>query len=106
MESTVSHDGTVIGFWRSGAGPALLLVHGTTADHTRWAPIVPHLEPYFTLYAMDRRGRGGSGDAPGYDLMREVEDVAAVVEAIGGPVFVLAHSYGAACSLEASLLTG
>ena len=105
MEKTTSRDGTAIGFWRSGAGPALLLVHGTTADHTRWTPVLPYLEPHFTIYAMDRRGRGGSGDAPGYDLMREAEDVAAVAEAIGGPVFVLGHSYGATCSLEASLLT-
>lgn len=37
--------------------------------------------------------------------MREAEDVAAVVEAIGEPVFVLGHSYGALCSLEATLLT-
>jgi pimeloyl-ACP methyl ester carboxylesterase len=54
---------------------------------------------------MDRRGRGASSDAPDYDIMREAEDVAAVVEAIGEPVFILAHSYGAICSLEASLLT-
>jgi pimeloyl-ACP methyl ester carboxylesterase len=58
---------------------------------------------------MDRRGRGGSGDNPDYDLLREAEDVAAVVEAIfqqaGEPVVVLGHSYGAVCSLEAALLT-
>ncbi|MFZ1755511.1 MAG: alpha/beta hydrolase [Caldilineaceae bacterium] len=105
MEQTRSKDGTVIGFWRSGSGPPLLLVHGTTADHSRWSPISPRFEQYFTVYAMDRRGRGGSGDSPDYDILREVEDVAAVVEAIGEPVFILSHSYGSICSLEASLLT-
>jgi pimeloyl-ACP methyl ester carboxylesterase len=105
MEQAISRDGTVIGFWHSGAGPPLLLVHGTTADHTRWSPILPHFEQRFTVYAMDRRGRGGSGDAPEYDIMREAEDVAAVVATIGEPVFVLGHSYGAICSLEAALLT-
>lgn len=54
---------------------------------------------------MDRRGRGESGDTPDYTLIREAEDVAAVVEAIGEPVFVLGHSHGALCSLEAALLT-
>jgi pimeloyl-ACP methyl ester carboxylesterase len=54
---------------------------------------------------MDRRGRGGSGDSPDYDIMREAEDVAAVVEAIGEPTFILAHSFGSVCCLEASLLT-
>lgn len=105
MNQTNSNDGTIISFRRSGSGPPLLLVHGTTADHSRWVPISPHFEQHFSVYAMDRRGRGGSSDSPNYDLMREVEDVAAVVEAIGEPAFILGHSYGAVCTLEASLLT-
>jgi pimeloyl-ACP methyl ester carboxylesterase len=105
MEKITSKDGTLIAFVRSGAGPSLLLVHGTTADHRRWASISPPLEQHFSVYAMDRRGRGESGDAPDHDLMREAEDVAAVVDAIGEPTAVLGHSYGAICSLEAALLT-
>jgi pimeloyl-ACP methyl ester carboxylesterase len=105
MQQIVSRDGTAIGVWKSGAGPPLLLVHGAMADHRRWAPILAHFEPHLTVYAMDRRGRGGSGDAPDYHLMREAEDVAAVVDAIGEPAFVLGHSYGAVCSLEGALLT-
>ena len=102
---TISKDGTCIAYWRSGSGPPLLLVHGTTADHSRWARLLPELERHFTVYAMDRRGRGGSGDAAAYAIAREFEDTAAVVEAIGEPVFLLGHSYGAVCSLEAALLT-
>ena len=52
-----------IGYWRSGQGPALVLVHGTTADASRWETVLPLLEPHVTVYAMDRRGRGASGDA-------------------------------------------
>lgn len=105
MEHTRSKDGTAIGFRRSGSGPPLVLVHGTTADHSRWTPISPSFEQYFSVYAMDRRGRGASGDAPDYAVAREAEDIAAVVEAIGEPAFVLGHSYGGVCSLEASLLS-
>jgi pimeloyl-ACP methyl ester carboxylesterase len=105
MEQVRSSDGTPIAVWRSGAGRPLLLVHGTTADHQRWAAISSQLEQNFTVYAMDRRGRGASGDAPDYDLMREAEDVAAVVETIDEPVSILGHSFGAICSLEATLLT-
>jgi pimeloyl-ACP methyl ester carboxylesterase len=105
MRTATSADGTSIGYTQSGSGPALLLVHGTTADHRRWDPLLPYFEPHFTVYAMDRRGRGGSGDAPGYHILREAEDVAAVVDDIGGPVSVLGHSYGAVCSLEAALRT-
>jgi len=105
MEQITSLDGTVIGVQHSGTGLPLLLVHGSTADHMRWASVSPQFEQHFSVHAMDRRGRGGSGDAPEYDLRREAEDVAAVVEAIGGPVSVLGHSYGGLCSLEAALLT-
>ena len=105
MKQTTSKDGTQIGYWRSGAGQPLLLVHGTTADHRRWSTISPHLEAHFTLYTMDRRGRGRSTDSPDYNIFREAEDVAAVVNAIGGTVFVLGHSYGGLCSLEAALLS-
>jgi pimeloyl-ACP methyl ester carboxylesterase len=100
-----SPDGTPIAYWRSGAGPALLLVHGTTADHTTtWRLVREDLERRFTVYAMDRRGRGGSGDGPDYELEREAEDVAAVVDAIGEPVHVLGHSYGALAAIEAARL--
>ncbi|WP_163513734.1 alpha/beta fold hydrolase [Fodinicola acaciae] len=103
--SVSSADGTSIGYERLGSGPALLAVHGGTANRTRWAPVAALLAEHYTLHLMDRRGRGLSGDGPDYSLRREAEDVAAVVEAIGGPVFVLGHSYGALCSLEAAQLT-
>src|SRR5688572_22315173 len=105
MQSVTSSDGTRIAFWRSGKGPALLLVHGATSDHNTWRFVLPALEKRFTVYAMDRRGRGGSGDGPAYDLQREADDVSAVVSAIDGPVSVFGHSYGGLCSLEAALTT-
>jgi pimeloyl-ACP methyl ester carboxylesterase len=102
METVTSEDGTLIAFQRTGAGPALVLVHGTSADHTRWAPVLPALNQHFTVYAVDRRGRGGSGDAAGYSVAREFEDIAALCNAIGGPVNLLGHSYGGLCSLGAA----
>jgi pimeloyl-ACP methyl ester carboxylesterase len=66
--------------------------------------VVPELGRYFTVYAMDRRGRAASGDGPIYALEREFEDVAAVVDSLGQPVHLLGHSYGAVCALEAALL--
>lgn len=105
MELVSSRDGTPIAVWRSGSGGPLLLVHGATADHsTTWRLVQPHFEQRFTVYAMDRRGRGRSGDSARYALQREAEDIAAVIEAIDAPVDVLGHSYGALCCLEAALL--
>lgn len=101
----VSEDGTPIAVWRSGDGPPLGLIHGAAADHSRWAPVLPALEEHFAVFAVDRRGRGRSGDTTDYALEREYEDVVAVVESAGEGASVLGHSYGGICALEAALLT-
>jgi pimeloyl-ACP methyl ester carboxylesterase len=105
----ISRDGTEIAYWTTGDGPPLVLVHGTTADHTRWRPLLPYLEPHAAVHTMDRRGRGDSGDHPDYDLAREYEDVAAVVDAVaeacGSAVDVLGHSHGGICAFGAAALT-
>jgi pimeloyl-ACP methyl ester carboxylesterase len=100
-----SRDGTLIALECEGSGPTLILVHGGVGDRTRWTPMLPLLSSRFTACAMDRRGRGGSGDSPEYSLMKEAEDVAAVVDSRAGEVFVLGHSYGGVSALEATLLT-
>ncbi len=104
-DTVVSADGTPLAVWKSGEGPPLVRVHGATADHSRWAPALPALEEHFTVYNLDRRGRGESGDAADYALEREFEDVVAVVESAGTEVNLLGHSHGGVCALEAALLT-
>lgn len=103
METITSADGTPIAYERTGSGPPLVLVHGATVDHTTWDEMLPYLEDHVTVYAIDRRGRGGSGDAETYALEREVEDVVTVVESISEPVTLLGHSFGGLCSLEAAM---
>lgn len=107
--SVVSRDGTAIAYWTSGDGPPLVLVHGMPADHTRWRPLIPYLVPQVTVHAIDRRGRGASGDGPEYRLEREYEDVAAVVDAIaaasGESVDVYGHSHGGLVAFGAATLT-
>jgi pimeloyl-ACP methyl ester carboxylesterase len=109
MTRVVSRDGTQIAYWTSGEGPPLVVVHGTPADHTRWRPLLAYLEPHATVHAMDRRGRGASTDAPDYDLVREYEDVAAVVdaaaEASGVPVDLYGHSHGGIVAFGAATVT-
>src|SRR5690349_15857093 len=92
-----SSDGTQIGYARGGVGQPLLLVHGTSSDRGRWRQVLPALEARYTVYAVDRRGRGLSGDAPRYAMEREFDDVVAVVDSIGEPVHLLGHSFGGTC---------
>jgi pimeloyl-ACP methyl ester carboxylesterase len=67
--------------------------------------VLPAIEERVTVLAIDRRGRGRSGDAHDYAIEREYENVAAVVEWAGEGVNVLGHSYGGICALEAPLLS-
>ena len=107
--SVASRDDTEIAYWTSGDGPPIVLVHGTPADHTRWRPLLPYLERQVTVHAIDRRGRGASGDAPNYCLQREYEDVAAVVDAVaaasGERVDLYGHSHGGIVAFGAATLT-
>jgi len=105
IKTVKSADGTLIAYEKTGEGPPLVLVHGTIDDHTYWEMVQPAMAEHFTVYAIDRRGRGQSGDAAGYKLELEFDDVAAVVDMIDQPVLLLGHSYGGLIALEAALRT-
>jgi pimeloyl-ACP methyl ester carboxylesterase len=109
LTRVLSRDGTEIAYFTSSEGPPLLLVHGGGGDHTRWDTLRPYLEPHFTVHAMDRRGRGASGDHSAYRIEREYEDVAAVIDAIAedscSPISVYGHSYGGFTAFGGATLT-
>lgn len=104
MEYVTSTDGTEIAFDSGGSGPPVVLVHGTGSNHACWEGVRDILEDEYTIYAMDRRGRGASGDADEYHIEREFEDIATLVESIDEPVNLVGHSYGSLTSLGASTL--
>ena len=105
LKRVESRDGTQIACHVAGDGPPLVLVHGTSADNTRWASVIAPLAARFTTYSVDRRGRGASSDCEHYAIESEFDDIAAVVDAVGDEADLLGHSYGAVCSLEAALRT-
>ena len=105
-----SADGTPIADFVIGDGPPVVLVHGAAADHTTFRVIGPMLAAAgWTVHAIDRRGRGASGDTLPYTIEREFEDVAAVARSLmteaGTAVDVVGHSYGGRCALGAALRT-
>lgn len=99
-----SDDGTSIGYRVTGDGPPVVLVHGVGTDSGDWFFVSPVLSEHFTVVTMDRRGRGESGDGPSYSMEREVEDILAVVDAVGAE-FLVGHSYGGLCSMLAAART-
>lgn len=104
MEFVTSADGTRIAYERAGAGPPLVLVHGSLSDRSAWAFVRPAFQQHYTVFAMDRRGRGEGGPSMLHALEREFEDVVAVIEAAGEPVDLVGHSFGAHCALGAAAL--
>jgi pimeloyl-ACP methyl ester carboxylesterase len=104
VSSVLSADGTRIGFYRLGSGPAIIFIHGSIAKNTDWMPVAKLLSSHFTCFVIDRRGRGrsGHGTSP-YSMDRECEDIAAVAAVAGPEVSLVGHSYGAICALEAAL---
>ena len=103
MAATVkSKDGTKIAYDKVGTGPVVILVLGALNSRKSGASLAKLLASRLTVISYDRRGRGGSTDTAPYAPQREVEDVAALVDEVGGPVYLYGHSSGAAIALEAA----
>ena len=84
MNHVMSKDGTLIAYTRGGDGPAVVLVGGGLDDGSENATLIPALADSFTVVSYARRGRGDSGDTLPYSLEREIEDLAALVDEMGG----------------------
>ena len=100
--TAASKDGTAIAYERAGNGPAVVLVGGGLTDRSENGPLVPALTECFTVVNYDRRGRGASNDAADYDVGREVEDIDALIAAMGGTAHLYGVSSGGAPALEAA----
>lgn len=58
-ETITADDGELLHVHLSGSGTPILLLHGWTASHTAWAPLVASLSKYHRLLRPDARGHGG-----------------------------------------------
>jgi pimeloyl-ACP methyl ester carboxylesterase len=107
IEDTVrSTDGTAIAYTRTGEGPPVIFVAGATqyrAISGTESELSASLSSRFSVITYDRRGRGESGDTAPYAVEREIEDIAALIHAVGGPAALFGESSGAVLALEAVL---
>ena len=86
----------------SGTGPPLLMIAGMVSDSASWAPVIPLLEPHFTLIRPDNRttGRTTPVDAP-VSVSIYAQDCAALLDHLDIPqAHVLGHSMGGMIALE------
>jgi pimeloyl-ACP methyl ester carboxylesterase len=77
-------------------GPAVLFLHGLSADTTSYSPVIARVGDDYRTYALDFRGHGHSAHATGaYQLDGYVDDANRLLQLIGEPTIVVGHSLGA-----------
>ena len=98
-----SADGTSIGYRQLGRGPGIVLVHGAMQASQNFTRLAQELAEAFTIYVLDRRGRGLSGPyGPRHTIQHDCEDLDAVLRETGAhDVFAL--SAGALIALQTAL---
>lgn len=83
----------------------LILVDGALCCRSM-VKLASQLSKKFTVCSYDRRGRGESGDMLPYAIQREIEDIEALIEELGGTVCVYGISSGAVLALKAASALG
>jgi pimeloyl-ACP methyl ester carboxylesterase len=104
MRTVGSKDGTPIAYDSVGQGPPLIVVGGAFS-YRGWKGFVQLAEllaPRFTVINYDRRGRGDSGAGTPYAVEREIEDLDALVQALGGSAHAFGMSSGGVLALRAA----
>jgi pimeloyl-ACP methyl ester carboxylesterase len=108
MNKVISKDGTEIAYDKQGQGPAVILVDGALG-YRSFGPmpeLAKLLSTHFTVVTYDRRGRGKSGDNKPYALDREIEDIEALTDQVGGFSYLYGISSGACLALEVAIKLG
>lgn len=88
-----------------GEGPSVLLVHCSSASHRQWRFLDTVLAGHYRTVAPDLLGYGRSSPWPrnGAGVAdSDLDLLIRLIETIGGPVHIVAHSYGAAVALDAA----
>jgi pimeloyl-ACP methyl ester carboxylesterase len=109
FDTVTSADGTTIAFEQAGDGPPIILIGGAFNDRSTVTALAATLAPDATAVAYDRRGRGDSVDNSGSsaggssNIEREIEDLMALIDRLGGSAALFGHSSGANLALEAAM---
>jgi hypothetical protein len=90
MRTVRSKDGTTIAFDVLGRGVPVIAVGGAFSYRTwkGFERLAESLADRYAVVTYDHRGRGDSGETPPYVVEREIEDLHAVIEAVGEPALV------------------
>jgi pimeloyl-ACP methyl ester carboxylesterase len=87
---------------RTGAGPALVLIHGITSGRWSWDSVVEPFAQHFEVFIYDQRGHGSSHKPNrGYQLADYAADLDLVLDHFGlDEPLIMGHSLGGMVALE------
>jgi pimeloyl-ACP methyl ester carboxylesterase len=102
MAKVVSRDETRIAYNKRGSGPRLILVLGALNKRGSGKKLAQALSDQFMVISYDRRGRGDSGDTKPYAVEKEIDDLEAMIDALGGSAYLYGHSSGGVLALLAA----
>jgi pimeloyl-ACP methyl ester carboxylesterase len=96
--------GISLHYVEQGAGPPLVLIHGSLSDYTYWQGQLGALSKRYHVIAYSRRYNPPNSNpvVAGYSAVTDAEDLLGLLRALHlGKVFVIGHSYGALTALFA-----
>jgi pimeloyl-ACP methyl ester carboxylesterase len=98
--AVLSHDGAKISYLTMGSGPSVLVIPGALSMAADYAAFSSALAEHFTVYIIERRGRGlSSPQGDDYSILKERGDVLALLQKTGASLLV-GHSFGGLVALE------
>lgn len=103
----VSANGQTFTYVEEGAGPPVVLVHGSVSDYREWGKQLKPLGQQYRVVAYSRRYHWPNvppGPAADASLELQADDLAALISALHlAPARIIGHSYGAATALHLTL---
>ncbi len=85
-----------------GSGTPILMIHGGGTDSDFFLTSALYLSKHFQVVIYDRRGYGKNAKVHNndYSLSTQAKDAKVILDHIGKPAYVFAHSYGGLVALE------
>lgn len=102
MKTVTAKDGTKIAYEQQGKGPVLILVLGALNKRDSGEKLAEFLSERFTVVCYDRRGRGDSTNTQPYTVEKEVDDIEALIDELGGNAYLYGHSSGGVLAVLAA----
>jgi pimeloyl-ACP methyl ester carboxylesterase len=99
---SITINSTLRYYAEEGAGPPLILVHGSLSSHRQWRSMADHLRDRYRVIAADLLAADGSRALGAFSFAQDCDFIAQLVDAHPG-THVLGHSYGGVVAIKTAM---